>query len=203
MRREHFHYDLPDELIARQPARERRGSRLLVLDGASGELSHRQFPDLCELVRPGDLMVFNDTRVIPARLFGQKASGGKVEMLVERLIGEHELLAHLRASKSPKPGGRIDFEGGVQALIHKLRGKSALLGELSIGIDLYGQQVRDVHSAWQFAEILTNALFLCIGVGHEFVPSNKYCLLVSCGVRILFSGPFLKGCDDGLPATCF
>jgi len=115
MRRELFHYELPDELIARQPAPERRGSRLLVLDGDSGELSHRRFPDLRELVRPGDLMVFNDTRVIPARLFGQKASGGKVEMLVERLTGDREVLAHLRASKSPKPGTRIDFEGGIQA----------------------------------------------------------------------------------------
>ncbi|WP_461516647.1 tRNA preQ1(34) S-adenosylmethionine ribosyltransferase-isomerase QueA [Porticoccus sp.] len=115
MRREHFHYHLPDELIARQPTAERRGSRLLVLDGNSGQLSHRQFPDIGELVRPGDLMVFNNTRVIPARLFGRKDSGGKVEMLVERLLDDHSVLAHLRASKSPKPGTRVDFEGGAQA----------------------------------------------------------------------------------------
>jgi len=115
MRREHFHYHLPDELIARQPTAERRGSRLLVLDGNSGQLSHCQFPDIGELIRPGDLMVFNNTRVIPARLFGRKDSGGKVEMLVERLLDDHSVLAHLRASKSPKPGTRVDFEGGVQA----------------------------------------------------------------------------------------
>ncbi len=115
MRREHFHYHLPDELIARQPTAERRGSRLLVLDGNSGQLSHRQFPDIGELVRPSDLMVFNNTRVIPARLFGHKESGGKVEMLVERLLDDHSVLAHLRASKSPKPGTRVDFEGGTQA----------------------------------------------------------------------------------------
>ncbi|TNE94294.1 tRNA preQ1(34) S-adenosylmethionine ribosyltransferase-isomerase QueA [Porticoccus sp.] len=115
MRRDHFHYHLPDELIARQPAAQRRGSRLLVLDGESGEISHRQFPDLAELVRPGDLMVFNNTRVIPARLYGHKASGGKVEMLVERLVDERSVLAHLRASKSPKPGTTIHFEGDVVA----------------------------------------------------------------------------------------
>ncbi|WP_461481282.1 tRNA preQ1(34) S-adenosylmethionine ribosyltransferase-isomerase QueA [Porticoccus sp.] len=115
MRRDHFQYDLPDELIARQPAAERRGSRLLVLDGADGQLTHRQFPDLCELARPGDLMVFNNTRVIPARLFGCKESGGRVEMLVERLLDDRAVLAHLRASKSPKPGTRLDFEGGARA----------------------------------------------------------------------------------------
>lgn len=115
MRREHFQYDLPDELIARQPAAERRGSRLLVLDGADGQLTHRQFPDLCELAGPGDLMVFNNTRVIPARLFGCKESGGRVEMLVERLLDDRAVLAHLRASKSPQPGARLVFEGGPRA----------------------------------------------------------------------------------------
>jgi S-adenosylmethionine:tRNA ribosyltransferase-isomerase len=80
MRRDHFHYPLPDELIARQPAAERRGSRLLVVDGVTGALQHLQFPAISSLVNSGDLLVFNNTRVIPARLFGQKDSGGKVEM---------------------------------------------------------------------------------------------------------------------------
>ncbi|MAZ69137.1 tRNA preQ1(34) S-adenosylmethionine ribosyltransferase-isomerase QueA [Porticoccus sp.] len=115
MRRDHFDYYLPDELIARQPAAERRGSRLLVVDGVTGALQHLQFPAVCSLVNPGDLLVFNDTRVIPARLFGQKESGGKVEMLVERLLGGRRLLAHLRASKSPKAGTRLQFEGGAEA----------------------------------------------------------------------------------------
>ncbi len=115
MRRDHFHYPLPDELIARQPAAERSGSRLLVVDGVTGSLQHLQFPAISSLVNPGDLLVFNDTRVIPARLFGQKDSGGKVEMLVERLLDDQRLLAHLRASKSPKAGTRLQFEGGVEA----------------------------------------------------------------------------------------
>lgn len=121
MRREHFDYQLPDELIARQPAAERRGSRLLVLDD-KGRISHRQFSDICELVRPGDLMVFNNTRVIPARLFGQKNTGGRVEILVERLLDDRLVLAHLRASKSPKPESRIHFEGGVEALVEGREG---------------------------------------------------------------------------------
>ena len=121
MRRDQFSYHLPDELIARQPATERRGSRLLCLDGPSGELAHRQFPDILERTQPGDLMVFNNTKVIPARLFGQKESGGKVEVLVERLLS-HEvsgkrLLAHVRASKSPKPGTRLLFENDISAVM--------------------------------------------------------------------------------------
>ena len=115
MRVADFHFELPDRLIARHPLAERRASRLLVLDGPSGELSHRQFPDLLEYLRPGDLMVFNDTRVIPARLFGHKDSGGKLEILVERLLDERRVLAHVRASKSPKPGSLIHIDGGGEA----------------------------------------------------------------------------------------
>ena len=110
-----FHFDLPESLIARHPLAERRGSRLLVLDGPSGELSHRHFADLLGYLWPGDLMVFNDTRVIPARLFGQKASGGKLEILVERVLDEERVLAHVRSSKSPKPGSRILIDGGAEA----------------------------------------------------------------------------------------
>lgn len=102
-----FHYDLPDELIARHPAAERTGSRLLVLDGKSGAIEHRQFTDLIDHVRPGDLFVFNNTRVIPARLFGAKASGGRVEILIERLLDEHTALAHMRANRALKPNTSI------------------------------------------------------------------------------------------------
>ena len=115
MRVADFHFDLPDALIARHPLAERRGSRLLVLDGASGALAHRVFPDLLDYLQPGDLMVFNNTRVIPARLFGQKASGGKLEMLIERVLDEYRVLAHVRASKAPKPGTLIQVQGGGEA----------------------------------------------------------------------------------------
>lgn len=115
MRREFFRYSLPDELIALRPQAQRSDSRLLTLEGASGAVGHRQFPDLLDLVRPGDLMVFNDTRVIPARLLGHKSTGGKLELLVERLLDEQRVLAHIRAGKSPKAGAVLHFGDTVRA----------------------------------------------------------------------------------------
>ncbi len=114
MRRADFHYELPDELIARYPAAQRSASRLLVVD-AAGECHDRLFRALPGELRPGDLLVFNRSRVIPARLFGRKATGGRVELLIERVTGETEALAYLRASKTPRPGARIDLDGGATA----------------------------------------------------------------------------------------
>lgn len=102
-----FHFDLPDELIARYPQPERTASRLLQLDGNSGELTDGTFTDVLHQVQPGDLVVFNNTRVIPARMFGRKESGGKLEVLVERMLDDKRILAHVRCSKSPKPGTTI------------------------------------------------------------------------------------------------
>jgi S-adenosylmethionine:tRNA ribosyltransferase-isomerase len=117
MRVKDFHYDLPDRLIARFPMPERSGSRLLCLDGNGGGMEHARFSELLERLEPGDLMVFNDTRVIPARLFGKKESGGQVEVLVERVLDEHRVLAHVRASKSPKPGSRLLLEERLEAVM--------------------------------------------------------------------------------------
>ena len=117
LRRRDFHYDLPPELIAQQPLARRGDSRLLTLDGASGALCDRRFHELPALLRPGDLLVFNDTRVIPARLFGRKASGGRLEMLLERLLDERRALVQLNASKSPKPGGALRFDAGFTATV--------------------------------------------------------------------------------------
>ncbi len=117
MRRQDFFYQLPDELIARQPTAQRRGSRLLRLDGEDGGIQHGQFPDLLHWVEPGDLMVFNDTRVIPARVFGQKPTGGRVEVLVERILGPNRVLAHTKARKSPKVGGEIVLEDGTPLMV--------------------------------------------------------------------------------------
>jgi len=114
MRRQDFFYHLPESLIAREPAAQRRGSRLLCLNGGAGDIAHRQFPDLPSLVEAGDLVVFNDTRVIPARIFGQKATGGQVEVLVERILDRQRVLAHTRASKSPKVGSLIILTDGTQ-----------------------------------------------------------------------------------------
>lgn len=107
MRTSDFDFDLPPELIAQFPSGERRGSRLLHLDGRDGAIADYVFTQLPELLQPGDLLIFNDTRVIKARLYGTKDTGGKVEVLVERVLNDHEALAHVRASKTPKPGGRI------------------------------------------------------------------------------------------------
>ncbi|MEJ2310363.1 MAG: tRNA preQ1(34) S-adenosylmethionine ribosyltransferase-isomerase QueA [Gammaproteobacteria bacterium] len=102
-----FHFDLPDELIAQHPPEQRGDSRLLHVDGMTGALQDRHFSDLPDLLEPGDLLVFNNTRVMKARLFGNKESGGRVEILIERLIDAERALALVRASKSPKPGGII------------------------------------------------------------------------------------------------
>ncbi len=99
-----FDFDLPSELIARYPAEQRTGSRLLGLDGPTGALTHGHFPDIEQWLRPGDLLVMNNTRVIPARLFGRKDSGGQLELLVERLVDERLALVHLKSSRSPRPG---------------------------------------------------------------------------------------------------
>ena len=112
MKRSDFHYELPPELIAQQPLPRRSDSRLLCLDRHSGDFVDRRFLDLPDLLREGDLLVFNNTRVIPARLYGRKESGGRVEVMLERLLNAHECLAQLRVSKPVRPGGHIVLEDG-------------------------------------------------------------------------------------------
>ncbi len=114
MRLSDFDYDLPAALIAQFPPANRSESRLLHLDPLAGGLHDRQFRDLPELLSPGEVLVFNDTRVIKARLLGHKASGGKVEAMIERVLGEHEALAFIRASHKPKPGSQLTL-GETQA----------------------------------------------------------------------------------------
>jgi len=115
MRRCDFHFDLPPDLIAQHPLAERTASRLLVLRDTVVE--DALFAQIGALLQPGDLLVMNNTRVIPARLFGQKDTGGKVEVLVERVLDEHRVLAHVRASKSPKPDSSLCLEGAMQARV--------------------------------------------------------------------------------------
>lgn len=109
-----FDFDLPPELIARYPLEKRSASRLLCLDIKTGAVQHRQFVDLISLINPNDLLVFNNTQVISARLLGNKESGGKVEVLAERILDEHRILAHVRASKSPKPGTYLCFAENIR-----------------------------------------------------------------------------------------
>jgi len=126
MKTSDFSFDLPDELIARFPMEERSASRLLCVDGETGNLEHNGFRDLEGLLNPGDLLVFNNTKVIPARLYGQKESGGKLEALVERVLDEHHVIAHVKSSRSPKAGQRIVLGGADVEVI----GRKGTLFEL-------------------------------------------------------------------------
>lgn len=102
-----FHFELPNALIARYPTEKRSECRLLSLDGQTGIIEHGVFTDIVDKLQMGDLLIFNNTRVIPARVYGHKASGGKIEILVERLLENHRVLAHVKASKSPKEGAEL------------------------------------------------------------------------------------------------
>lgn len=113
MKKSDFNYHLPESLIAQKPLAERTASRLLHLDRLSGAIKDGQFSDFLDLLNANDLVVFNDTKVIPARLYGHKASGGKIEILIERIEGERQALAHIKASKSPKPDSLLNLDGGA------------------------------------------------------------------------------------------
>jgi len=115
LKKSDFRYQLPEELIAQAPLAERSASRLMIVPPAPAALQDLHVRDLPGLLAPGDLLVFNDTRVIPARLFGHKASGGRVEILIERLLGAQQARAQIGASKSPKAGGRIQLDAGGEA----------------------------------------------------------------------------------------
>jgi len=112
MKKSDFNYDLPEALIAQNPLPNRDASRLLCMNRDTGQIVDRQFTDFIDLINKDDLLVFNDTKVIPARLFGKKRSGGKVEILIERILDDHHAIAHVRASKSPKEGALIDLDKG-------------------------------------------------------------------------------------------
>jgi S-adenosylmethionine:tRNA ribosyltransferase-isomerase len=133
MQRSDFHYDLPPELIAQMPLAERRASRLLVLDGATGAIEDRAFTDLPAFLRAGDLLVLNDTRVLPARVIGRKPTGGRIELLLERLLGPRSALVHLQASHKPPPGSHVELPGGARARVGARR---AELTEIELDRDI-------------------------------------------------------------------
>ncbi len=132
MKRADFHYDLPEALIAQAPLAERSASRLLCVPAGTDSLTHRHVRDLPDLLQSGDLLVFNDTRVIPARLYGTKATGGRVEILIERLLPGNEARAQIGASKSPKPGSRIVLDAGGEA---EVLGRDGEFYRLSFDVD--------------------------------------------------------------------
>ncbi len=117
MRTQDFDFNLPDKLIAQHPTNQRSASRLLHLNGKTEQLNDRLFVDLPDLLSAGDLLVFNDTRVIKARLFGEKSTGGGVEILVERVLDPHHVLAHIRASRAPKINSKLNLANAFDAEI--------------------------------------------------------------------------------------
>ncbi len=132
MRRQDFYYNLPDELIALKPAEQRAGSRLMHVDGPTGSVTHRQFKEILSLVQPGDLMVFNNTKVIPARVYGNKITGGQVEVLIERIISDRKALAHIRSSRSPKAGAELTLGEKYKV---QVEGREGSLFKLDFGHD--------------------------------------------------------------------
>lgn len=117
-----FHYELPNELIAQYPTQSRSAGRLLMLNGASGEIQDLRFVDLTKMLHPGDLLIFNNTRVIPARLFATKDTGGRVEIFVERILGERNVVAQLGMSKRPRSGMRLRIDDDVSVDVVSRRG---------------------------------------------------------------------------------
>ena len=117
MKTQDFNFSLPPELIAQFPITQRAGSRMLCLDGKKGTLQDAMFVDLPKYMQPGDVIIFNDTRVIKARLFGTKESGGKLEIMVERVLDEHCVLAMIRASHSPKNGATFKLSGVIPVTV--------------------------------------------------------------------------------------
>jgi S-adenosylmethionine:tRNA ribosyltransferase-isomerase len=127
MKKSDFFYHLPDNLIAQHPLPERQASRLLCMQAPDWRIHDRKFADFIELIEERDLLVFNDTRVIPARLFGHKSTGGKIEILIERIQDAHRAIAHVRASKTPKAGTVIELDQMHQC---RVLGRSGDLFEL-------------------------------------------------------------------------
>ena len=127
MQLSHFDYKLPEQLIAQTPLEKRSASRLMLVDPREQRIEDYRFVDLVDLVDSGDLLVFNDTQVIPARLFGRKHSGGAIEVLVERVLDDATLLAQVRASKAPRPGTRLRLADAIDCVMLRREGDMFVL----------------------------------------------------------------------------
>ena len=141
MKKSDFNYLLPDALIAQKPLAERDASRLLCMDRDTGEIVDRLFTDFIDLIHEQDLLVFNNTKVIPARLYGTKKSGGKVEILIERILDDHHAIAHVKASKSSKQGTLIKLDQGYHCVV---QGRAD---------DLFELEFADVNLLWLLEQI--------------------------------------------------
>lgn len=134
-----FDFDLPHELIAQHPLTERSASRLMSINRNTGSIVHDQFKNLTNYLRPGDLLIFNDTKVIAARLFAVKETSGKVEILVERILGNKKILAQVRASKTPKVGSKLFIDDEKSAVVLEVAARQGEFFELNLiaGFDVY------------------------------------------------------------------
>ncbi|WP_223787648.1 tRNA preQ1(34) S-adenosylmethionine ribosyltransferase-isomerase QueA [Marinicella meishanensis] len=135
MQKADFDFELPTELIAQQPLAERSASRLLKLDKTTGQVTDRRFTDILEELNPGDLLVFNNTKVIPARLFANKPTGGQIEVFIERLLNPQQAKVLLKANKSVRLGTPIEFDGEPQLLVSAKQGMFYLvetIGDLTL-----------------------------------------------------------------------
>lgn len=128
MQKSDFYFYLPEEQIAKYPVEKRTSSRLLCLNGNTGAIQDKHFYDVLDFLEPGDLLVFNNTKVIPARLYGHKSTGGAIEVLVERVLDDHRALVHMKSSRSPKEGAVVEFDNGYTA---SMLGRDGALFELS------------------------------------------------------------------------
>jgi len=145
LKRQDFFFHLPDDLIAQQPTAERAGSRLLVLNPsapAAESVTDAHFPNLIDYLNSNDLLVFNNTKVIPARLFGQKSSGGKVELLIERVVDETTILSHVRSSNSPKTGAILTIENAFDV---EVTGREGALFVLKVRSDKSALDLIEAH----------------------------------------------------------
>ncbi|THB72034.1 MAG: tRNA preQ1(34) S-adenosylmethionine ribosyltransferase-isomerase QueA [Gammaproteobacteria bacterium] len=133
MKTQDFTYNLPTELIAQEPLSDRSKSRLLTVNRDTKEVADKNFAQIIEYLRPNDLLIFNNTRVINARMFGQKETGGKIEVLVERVIDSHTVLAHLKSSKAPKAGAKLTLEGKLDVTVLGRQGQNGELFHLGFG----------------------------------------------------------------------
>jgi S-adenosylmethionine:tRNA ribosyltransferase-isomerase len=158
MKTREFHYNLPQQLIAQKPSEVRSQSRLLHYSRTDQTIKHLQFGNIVDLVNPGDLLVFNNTRVIPARIYGYKDTGGKVEILIERLTSEFRCLAHVKASKTPKPGSKLILSNPEKE--HKLKQQQFSVSVEGREGDLF---VLSSDSGSTMAEIMEN-------IGHMPLP---------------------------------
>lgn len=170
MRTEDFDFRLPPDLIAQFPTEERRASRLLALDGRDGVMQDRLFADLPKFVQPHDVIIFNDTRVIKARVFGTKDSGGRVEMLLERVLDEHHAIAQISASHAPKPNSRIHVSGDTSFTVLERVGE---MYKLRLEADLPLLEWLELHGSLPLPPYISRQSTAADEARYQTVYANK------------------------------